>query len=118
LASAAADVSDGLLADFGHISQASGVGATLEWRAIPLSEAARSIAPLVADMKAVVLSGGDDYELVFTAPPDAVSAIEALSGRFSTPISQIGIVNATANVCAIDEDGRDVQIEKTGYSHG
>jgi thiamine-monophosphate kinase len=118
LASAAADVSDGLLADLGHITQASGVGATLEWSAIPLSDAARSIGPQVADMKAVVLSGGDDYELVFTAPPGAVSALIALSARLSMPISRIGVVNATSGVRVTDEDGRDVRIEKTGYSHG
>ena len=114
LASAAADVSDGLLADLGHITQASGVGATLEWRAIPLSDAARSIAPQVPDMKAVVLGGGDDYELVFTAPPDAVAALAVLSERLSVAISQIGVVTASSGVRAIDEDGQDVQIGKTG----
>ena len=67
IASAAIDVSDGLVADLGHILEVSGVGAELHADALPLSPAARDL-PGARD---AALSGGDDYELLFTAPPEA-----------------------------------------------
>ena len=118
VASAAADISDGLIADIGHIATTSGVGMTLDWAAIPLSDAAQKAAPLTLDMKAVVLTGGDDYELVFTASPEFVAALSEISARLSLPITQIGVVTSNSGVRAVDRDGVEIPVAKTGYRHG
>src|SRR5207247_1022037 len=79
LARSAIDVSDGLLADLGHVLEASGVGAELAWANLPRAKAIAECADpaLAADC---LLAGGDDYELVFTAPPSKRAEIEAVGG--------------------------------------
>ncbi|MSP48789.1 MAG: thiamine-phosphate kinase [Alphaproteobacteria bacterium] len=110
-ASAAIDVSDGLVADLGHIAATSGVRITIEAERVPLSPAAR--AALVADPRLIdaILAGGDDYELAFTsteALPDALA---------STPIACIGRVEAGSGVTVLDRQGRPVTLSAGGYTH-
>ena len=81
IASAAIDVSDGLVADLGHILETSGVGAALHADALPLSEAARDL-PGARD---AALAGGDDYELLFTAPSKRRAEIAALCAPARPP---------------------------------
>jgi len=74
VASAAIDVSDGLAGDLGHLLKASGLGATVDWKAVPRSPRSGDVMPRCS---ALCLSGGNDYELLFAAPPSAVHAVEA-----------------------------------------
>jgi thiamine-monophosphate kinase len=92
LASAAIDVSDGLLGDLGHILARSGVGADLFADALPCGPCLR-IRPR-AEQLDCILAGGDDYELLFTAPGVHRAAIEALGASLGLPLSRIGRVRA------------------------
>lgn len=89
VAHAAVDISDGLLADLGHICFRSGLGARIDPAALPLSAAARA---RVGETHArdAALRGGDDYELCFTAPPSRRETIVALSTRVAVPLTRIG----------------------------
>ncbi len=113
LATAALDVSDGLLADLGHIIETSGVGAEVHAAALPLSVAARA-QPGARD---AALAGGDDYELLFTAPPARRPRLEALSRELALPLTRIGRIEATGGLRVLDEDSRKISIERTGWQH-
>ena len=75
MAHAALDVSDGLLADLGHLCEASGLSAVVEAPRVPLSTAARAVLTTDSGHITTVLTGGDDYEILFTAPPEAVNEL-------------------------------------------
>lgn len=111
LAHAAVDVSDGLLADLGHICARSGVGARIDPGCLPLSAAARA---RVGDSHArdAALRGGDDYELCFTAAPAKRAAIEALGERLELPLTRIGEMVQGQGVAA---DGSERGA--AGYEH-
>lgn len=113
IAHSAIDVSDGLLADLGHILQRSGVGAELEAAALPLvtGDVARTVA------QACALNGGDDYELCFTAPVAARAALAALSVQLALPLTRIGRVQAGHGCIVRDAAGNPLKIEKAGYDH-
>jgi thiamine-monophosphate kinase len=115
------DVSDGLVADLGHIAEASGVGAVLEAAAVPLSAAASSLLADAPDLLPLILTGGDDYELLLTAAPDAVNDLLALGTEIGTPLSVIGTITAPAAkgkvVRVIDRDGADLDLATGGYRH-
>jgi thiamine-monophosphate kinase len=108
VASAAADVSDGLLGDLGHILAASGVGATLDVPALlagpAVSEDLRRQPPALA--RTCALAGGDDYELVFTAPPSARDAVQRAGRDSGTPVTRIGQLQAEPGVQLRDTDGQ------------
>jgi thiamine-monophosphate kinase len=110
-ASAALDVSDGVVSDLGHIAETSGVRITVEAERVPLSDAAR--AALAADPALIeaILGGGDDYELAFTAPE---ALPEALAG---VAIACIGRVEAGSGVTVLDRQGRPVTLAAGGYRH-
>jgi thiamine-monophosphate kinase len=94
VAHACADVSDGLLADLGHILQASGVSAQLHVEALlnsPACHASVRGLPLSHTLTAL-LAGGDDYELVFTAPASGRAAVDALQTSLGLPLNRIGQV--------------------------
>lgn len=117
LASAAIDVSDGLIADLGHICETSSVAATISAATVPLSPAARAA---IADGRLTVsdaVSGGDDYELLFCAPPEARDALSRLSTRLGVQITEIGEITAGAGVVLIDEKGEAVVIDRSGHTH-
>ena len=113
IAHAAADVSDGLLADLGHIAARSGVGAAVQAEWVPLSPALRSaLGPDAASDCA--LRGGDDYELCFTAAPEQREAVLALSAQLALPLARIGhIIDGTGIVC----EGDSGSTQTTGYRH-
>ncbi|MCG8277668.1 thiamine-phosphate kinase [Stenotrophomonas sp. NLF4-10] len=113
VASAAADVSDGLLADLGHIATRSGVGAVVQAGRVPLSSALRDA--LGADAaRDCALRGGDDYELCFTAAPERRDALQALSSRLALPLTRIGhVVEGRGVSCEGDADTGHA----TGYRH-
>jgi thiamine-monophosphate kinase len=111
LAHAAIDISDGLLADLGHIVEASEVGAELRADLLPLTTADP---PGVRD---AALSGGDDYELLFTAPPSQRSAIARLAEKLGLPLTRIGAIQAAAGVRVIDSTGAEIHVERAGWRH-
>ncbi len=119
LAHAAIDISDGLLADLGHVCERSMLSASLDWQAIPRSMALAAM-PEQLQMDCA-LAGGDDYELCFTAPPSARSAIEAAGRELSLPIARVGAMKsftgAASPVEVLDASGRKILILRTGYDH-
>lgn len=96
LASAAIDLSDGLLGDLGHCLAASATGATLDLATLPLSPVLRAL-PAHRAM-AHALAGGDDYELCFTAPVTARGAIATIARHLAIPITRIGHIEADAGL--------------------
>ena len=117
VAHAMCDVSDGLIADLGHICEASGVAATVELASLPLSGPASRLAEQEPDLPAWLVTAGDDYELLFTAPPAATPAIERLAAELTLPITPIGIVEPGSGVRLLAPDGQPVPIAAPGYRH-
>ncbi|NMG66486.1 thiamine-phosphate kinase [Azoarcus indigens] len=117
LASAMLDVSDGLLGDLGHILERSDVGAQVELDALPLPPLTQhGIDPVLA--RRCVLAGGDDYELLFTAPPAQRDAIAAVAEHLALPLSRIGTTTATPGELLLREsDGRFIPPLLGGYDH-
>ena len=123
LASAAMDLSDGLVGDLGHLLQASQVGATLNTEVVLDRMAGRThddwaIAG-VSHTQALqcVLSGGDDYELLFTAPPTARKALLAAAQTSATPVSCIGRIDAQPGLRLIDAAGAPVPNHFASFDH-
>jgi thiamine-monophosphate kinase len=117
LASASLDVSDGLIADLGHIAAASGVHIEVEAARIPLSAALQSL--WGTGMHAIVraATAGDDYEIAFTAPPSVRAEIGAVAARTGIPVTEIGRVLAGQGVTLHDSSGRPMALARPGYSH-
>jgi len=117
LARAAIDVSDGLLADLGHILEASRVGAEIEWEKLPRAEGLARC-PDRALAAECLLSGGDDYELVFTAPPPKRAEIESLGRDLRLSLTRIGVaVPGEPQATILDADGKVIQVPRKGYDH-
>lgn len=117
LATAAADVSDGLVADLGHICDASGLAATIEAARVPLSPAASAAFAADPALLATLLAGGDDYELVLTAAPEARAALAAIAAGTGVPITRIGRMTAGAGVRVVDRAGQAVPLRHAGFEH-
>jgi thiamine-monophosphate kinase len=115
LASAAIDLSDGLVGDLGHVLKASGVGATVEADAIPRSAALARQAPAL--QQTCVLAGGDDYELLFTAPPAADAAVQAAGRAAGVAVTPIGRIDAEPGLRIVDAAGRPVGAGLRGFDH-
>ncbi|MDW5441508.1 thiamine-phosphate kinase [Polaromonas sp. SM01] len=123
VASAAIDVSDGLLGDLGHILKASGVGACIDTSiAIHLIAAcahpawATGLISLETQLDCV-LAGGDDYELAFTAPVSAREAVRAAAQQSATPVTRIGQIEAAPGLRLTDGDGRPVTHSFRSFDH-
>ena len=117
LACAAIDLSDGLVQDLEHVCRESGVAARIRLDAVPLSPAA---VPLVADEAvgmAELLAGGDDYELLFTAPASDRARVEAAGRETGTAVTRIGEAAEGKGVMVLDHRGHEVSMETTGYRH-
>jgi len=111
------DVSDGLVADLGHLCAASGVGAVVEAALLPLSPAALAAVSGDARWLAAALGGGDDYELLFSAPEEAAAAVAALAQETGVRVTAIGRIEAGSGVRVLDRDGTDLAVEHAGYRH-
>lgn len=115
-ANSAIDISDGLLADLGHILQSSAVGAEISLRDIPCS---KTVNVRLADkqIQQMVLAGGDDYELCFTAPARNHGEIARLAQIISLPLTQIGTVSAGRGLVVRDLDNQIIDMKETGFDH-
>ena len=114
-ATAGIDISDGLLADVNHISQASNVGVLLRWERIPLSDAAKNVADKPLLMKSA-LSGGDDYELCFSVKEDELEATQQALEMVGSECTAIGRLSGKPGIRVLD--GKDeVEIDKLGFKH-
>lgn len=117
IASAAVDISDGLLADAGHVCAASGVGMTLHADKVPLSEAARHVLEKNAGQRETVLTGGEDYELLWTLPQEKAAELRALQEAAGCPLTIIGEVTEGDGVTCLDANGAPVQVKQAGFEH-
>lgn len=117
VATAALDVSDGLVADLGHLCEASKLGAVVEEALLPLSPAAKAALAAQPGLIERVLTGGDDYEILFSAPASADKVLERLAREFKTPITRIGRTVAGKGVSVIDARGKRRHIERGGWTH-
>lgn len=111
LASAGLDISDGLVADVGHLCAASGVGAVIERTKIPLSSDARAAVERDKMWWEKILTGGDDYEIAFTVPATRAADAKRLNA------TAIGTITAGSGVQVVDESGKAISFGVTGYRH-
>ncbi len=117
VASAATDVSDGLVADLGHIAEGSRVAAVIDAEKVPLSEAARAVLARDPTCLETILTGGDDYELVFTAPPGARDRLEAIASETGVALTLVGVIEPGTGVRVRGRGGEDLSFRQSGYSH-
>ena len=139
IAHSAIDISDGLLADLGHILECSKLGAEIQFDALPVSDVLRSLpknlkpkgvlpyAPTGAEIVGAygntplalrcALAGGDDYELCFTAPVAHRNAVAELSHRMNLPLTRIGAIVAGDGCVVRTADGSVINIGESGYDH-
>ena len=116
IASSAIDISDGLLADLGHILDASQLGARLYFPALPASPVLHGhlSSPLA---RQCILSGGDDYELCFTAPVARHAELSGIAARLDLPLTRIGEIVAGHACIVHDAAGNPLDVEARGYDH-
>jgi thiamine-monophosphate kinase len=121
LASAATDISDGLVADLNHICRASRVSAEVELARLPLSAAAQRLVTDDQQLNVSLLTGGDDYELVFTAPKNVSERLQQVAANSGVELTRIGRVtggDAQPNAVVVrDAKGRNVEVSNGGYQH-
>jgi thiamine-monophosphate kinase len=115
LAHAAIDISDGLVGDLGHILARSGVGATLDVDALPAGEVLSTRE--TALRRAWSAAGGDDYELCFTAPAAARSAILAAAGSVATRVTRVGRIDAAPGLRWTDAAGAALDLQLHSFDH-
>ncbi len=111
LATAGMDISDGLVGDLGHICNASHLGAVIEAGKLPLSKPARHLLAEQPNLLATVLTGGDDYELLFTVPAERRAELARL------PVTIVGRMEAGQGTSVLDAEGRAIDTGKGGYRH-
>ncbi|MGV8960504.1 MAG: thiamine-phosphate kinase [Stenotrophomonas sp.] len=116
LARSCVDISDGLLADLGHICSRSGVGADVWIEQLPLSPALAALADS-QQRRHWQLAGGDDYELCFSAPPQLRDQVILAMEFAATPVSRIGRITAEPQVRVLDSSGEPWQALRAGYNH-
>ena len=117
VARAAMDVSDGLVQDLGHLCRAAGCGAEINADAIPLSAAARAALAADAALLPLILTGGDDYELLFAAAPEDAEAVQAASIKAGVPVARLGRFIAGEGVVVRDASGAAITLPQGGWSH-
>jgi thiamine-monophosphate kinase len=119
LASAAIDLSDGLVGDLGHIARASRVRATIELAAVPRSPAIDR--RLGGTERALALeclvAGGDDYELCFTAPTAAAAKLRSVSADVGVALTRVGAIAPGSDLVILDEQGNALETVPHAFDH-
>jgi thiamine-monophosphate kinase len=116
VASATADISDGLLADVGHIAEASALAARIERDQVPLSTAAKVVLTAKPSLWRKVLGGGDDYELAIAVPARKRAALLAASRAAGVKVTQVGAFTKGKGV-ELTVSGHAQRAAQTGYVH-
>jgi thiamine-monophosphate kinase len=117
VASAAIDISDGFAADLSHVCETSGVGAVVEAARLPVSPAARALLEAGEASLVEVATGGDDYELLFTAPVAAEPALARIAIDLDLPLTPVGEIHSEPGVTVLDSDNRPLILGVGGYRH-
>jgi thiamine-monophosphate kinase len=108
----AIDISDGLIADLGHVCKASGVGAMVKVDHVPIHPVVRAAFP--GESLSFALAGGEDYELLFTASEGVIDSVEA---EADCPITIIGEIRGERGVTVIDKEGKPFPFKEKGWEH-
>lgn len=111
----AIDVSDGLLADLGHICDQSNVGAQLRLEDIPVSDVLKNFSAEINWDD--VLCAGDDYELCFTIKPESLEFVKATAKDMELNVSVVGEITASKNIEVYDQSGRQITFGHAGFQH-
>jgi thiamine-monophosphate kinase len=117
IATAAIDVSDGLVADLGHICEQSGLGAEIMAERLPLSPAGRMAQALNPSFLLKALGGGDDYEILFAVRPEKEDAAVLAAARAGVAITRIGRLTPGRAVRVVGADGLPLAVARPGYRH-
>jgi thiamine-monophosphate kinase len=116
-ASAAMDISDGLVGDFAKLCRASGVAADINVAGVPLSDAVRTVIASEAAALELVLTGGDDYEVICTVPEEKAASFRTAAKAAAVPISEVGQIKAGEGARFIDASGKPLVFKRTSFSH-
>ncbi len=116
-ASAAMDVSDGLAGDLQKLCRASGVSAEIETASIPLSSAAQKVLGTEPAVIELILTNGDDYEVLATVPPGRLSAFRAAADKAGVAVFDIGVISAGEGAPHFVQDGRLLNFARRSFSH-
>lgn len=116
IANSCIDISDGLVADLGHILEASHVGATVHQEDIPLSPIYRKYMDKIPDRLSAI-TFGDDYQLCFTVPPDRINMIDRLAKNKSGLFARIGRIEVEPGLRVCDTKGKEILIGQPGHDH-
>ena len=116
-ASAAMDVSDGLILDLERLCRASGVGAVLNADRVPLSKSVRTLVENGLIGLDAPLSGGDDYEILAAVPASAVESLIAAAQNEGITVTEIGEVTETPSVRVVGADGAPIAVQRKGWDH-
>jgi thiamine-monophosphate kinase len=116
IANSAIDVSDGLIADLGHILECSNLGATIHWPKLPHFDSSHENLS-IESIQSFTLTGGDDYELCFTASSQRHSDIINIGKSLGITLSQVGIIKADDGLNVLDDRNNPISIKGSGYDH-
>lgn len=116
-ANACVDISDGLIADSGHISKASKKKLEINLLDVPMSKAVQEWAGQDLDRLKTLVTAGDDYELVFTATSENAENILAEADKVNLQLTKIGTVSKGSSIHVRDKNGKTIEFEHTGHKH-
>jgi thiamine-monophosphate kinase len=117
IASACMDISDGLVQDATHLARASNVALRIDASCLPISSAASALRTNTPSWRETIVSGGDDYELLFTAPVSKAESIAQIALATGVAITKIGHVTSGNGVTLHDDDDAEINIAKQGWQH-
>jgi thiamine-monophosphate kinase len=116
-ASASMDVSDGLVGDLAKLCRVSQVAAVVEVARVPQSDAAKAVIAADASLRETALTGGDDFEILCTVPPDRADSFRAAAKAANVPVTEIGVIAAGEGVQFRDAQGKALTFKHTSFSH-
>jgi thiamine-monophosphate kinase len=117
VATASIDISDGLVADLGHICETSKVAAVLEEALVPLSPAAKAAVVGKPALMEQILTGGDDYEILFVAPASSEKVLEHLAAEHKVAVTRIGRIESGRGLKLLSASGKPRDLARGGWAH-